>query len=176
MSHTRVEVVLVKLCAAVIVVLTLQSLTYYAAYFMAGEQALGITLLAFFLVFAIPIGMAAILWYFPATVVGTSLGGSEFNESELASSRSAIFIGVTLVGLYTFVFGLIDLFYYEAVRLGEVAYFGSGDYGSYQPTPDTMAGRYTNILQVALGVLILLGRRGLSELLSRVRGRRADAS
>jgi hypothetical protein len=171
MIGSRLDTVLVKLCAVIIVVLSLQGLTSYAAYFVTGEDAWKLTLLAFFFVFAIPFGIATLLWYFPATVVGISSPNTEDHRDHPVQPTDLILVGVTLVGLYALVFGVIDLFHYEAVRVAEAAYLGVEVDGTYEPSPDTVAGRYTNVLQIFLGISLLLGRKGIASVLSRVRGR-----
>jgi len=171
MVGSLIDIVLVKLGAVFIVVLSLQGLTSYASYFVAGEDALEITLIAFLFVFAIPFGISALLWFFPATIVGITPLDVQERQDEPARATYGILVGVTLVGLYTLVFGIIDLFYYEAVRVAEASYLGIEGAGTYEPTPDTAAGRYTNILQVLLGISLLLGRNGIARALAKVRGR-----
>ena len=170
MIGSRIDIVLVKLCAVFIVVFSLQGLTSYASYFVAGEDTLRITLIAFFFVFAIPFSIAALLWFFPATIVGIEPLDVQERRDEPARATYGILVGVTLVGLYTLVFGIIDLFHYEAVRVAEASYLGIEGTGTYEPTPDTAAGRYTNILQVLLGIILLLGRNGIARALAKVRG------
>ena len=174
MSGNRIDVVLVKLCAVVIVVLSLQSLTGYVGYFFVAEGAYPQAVLAFLFIFVIPAVLAALLWFYPATTIG--LSNAESAVPSTPRPEPLVLVGVTLIGLYALVFGAIDLFYYEAVRAAEAAYSGGDAYGTFRPSPDTVAGRYTNIFQVIIGVSLLLGRRGLAKLFSAVRYSGAGAS
>ena len=167
MSGNRIDVVLVKLCAVVIVVLSLQGLTGYVAYFVAGESSYVQAVLAFLLVFLIPVGLAALLWFFPVSTL--RLKELEDKATTTLEPASLILVGITLVGLYVLVFGVIDLFYFEAVRVAEATYAGADPWGLFKPSPDTVAGRYTNILQIVIGAGLLLGRKGLANLLAAAR-------
>ena len=144
MSGARVDVVLAKLCAVVIVVLSLQSLTNHLSYLLNTEGAFFFAALAFLFNFGIPVALAAVLWFFPATTL--NLKSTDPAMSALPNDPdNYILVGVSLVGLYVLVFGVVDLFYFESVRYAEAQYFADGAYGTYEPSAGTVAGRYTNI-------------------------------
>lgn len=165
MTGRRIDVVLVKLCAVIILVLSMQSLTEYFAFYVNTVEANFIAVTAFLLNFAIPIVIAAVLWFFPATVVGTVSGDSQPIESGV----DLALLAVTLIGLYTLTFGIIDLGYYESFRIAEQNAVDPNRLGIYGPSPDTIAGRITNIIQIILGLALLIGKKQIARLVSRAR-------
>ncbi len=165
MGGSRIDVVLVKLCAVVIVVLSMQSLTGYVAYYVNTEEANFLAVSAFLLNFGLPLVFAGILWFFPATVIGDVSGDTQPIEGGV----DIVVLAVTLVGLYTLVFGVIDLAYYESFRATQQEIMDPDGFGTYSPSAQTVAGRVTNIIQIVLGLSLLVGRRQIARLLSRVR-------
>ena len=165
MRGRRIDVVLVKLCAVVIVVLAMQGVTGYVAFYVNTVEATFIALTASTLNFVLPVAIAAVLWFFPATVVGDISDDAQAIESGVDLALLAI----TLIGLYTLVFGVIDLVYFESFRVAERSIIDPDKIGIYRPSPDTVAGRMTNIVQIIIGLALLVGKKSISRLLLRAR-------
>lgn len=163
----RVDLVLVKLCAVIVVVITLQNLTTDLAYYVISPHADFVLIMAVVMNFALPMLIAAALWFFPATIIGPV---SNQINSEPAEPDWTV-IAVTLIGLYVLIFGLIDLLYYESFRIAERDIVDPDRVGFYSPSPDSVAGRITSIVQSAIGLLLLAGKRGIARLITAARGR-----
>ncbi len=161
MAGRRIDVVLVKLCAVIIVVITMQSLTGFVAFYVNTPEANFIAISAFFLNFVLPMLIAVALWFFPATIIGPASD----NSNDGASGPDWALLSVTLIGLYVLVFGLIDLVYYESFRVAEQQAFDPDGLGIYEPSPDTTAGRITNMVQIVIGLILLAGKRGIARLI-----------
>ena len=162
MAGKRIDVVLVKLCAVIIVVMTMQSLTGFVAFYVNTPEANFIAISAFWLNFALPMLIAVALWFFPATIIGSVSSESD----DAASGPDWALLSVTLIGLYVLVFGVIDLAYYESFRIAEQEALDPDRIGIYSPSPDTIAGRITNIIQIVIGLILLIGKRGFARLIS----------
>jgi hypothetical protein len=169
MSSGHMDVVLVKLSAVIIVVMSLQSLTSYIGYIGTDTVPRFVTVAAFLFNFGIPVLIALLLWFFPATVIGLKVNGELGAEGGPHVYEGYLLIAVTLVGLYALVFGIIDLLYYESLRLAEKQYLNADIMGIYRASPETVAGRYTNVAQIILGIFLLLGRGRVAMLLKTVR-------
>ena len=165
MNGRRIDVVLVKLCAVVIVVLAMQGLTGYVAFYVNIAEVNFVAVTASLLNFVLPIAIAGILWFFPATVVGDISGDAQVIESGV----DIVLLAITLIGLYTLVFGVIDLVYFESFRVAERSIVDPNQVGIYSPSPDTVAGRITNIVQIIIGAALLVGRKAIAQILLRVR-------
>ena len=161
MTGKRVDVVLVKLCAVIIVVLSLRTFSEFAAFYVHTPDADFIAVTAFLLNFALPILIAVALWFFPATIIGRVSD----DTSVLGSGVDVVLLSVTLIGLYVLVFGVIDLAYFESFRIAEQEALDPNRIGIYKPSPDTIAGRVTNIIQIVIGVVLLIGRRRIARLI-----------
>ena len=85
-------------------------------------------------------------------------------------------VGVSLIGLYAFVFGIIDLLYFEAYRYAEIELLKSAEFSDHPASPQSFAGRVTNIAQILLGCVLVVGRKGIVELIRKARGPRPRAS
>ena len=169
MNTTRIDIVFVKLGAVFIVVYSLQSLAYYVSFLMGAEEYIYIAAVVFCLVFILPAALSWALWKFPATITGAFYERSESPDNDDAQSQTALLIGVTLIGLYTLVFGIIDLVYFEAHRYAELQLAKDANFPEYPILPQTVAGRVTNIVQVILGGVLIYGRSGISTFLRQVR-------
>ena len=169
MNTTRIDIVLVKLGAVFIVVYALQNLAYYISFLMGAEEYIQIAAVVFCLVFLLPAAFSWTLWKFPATITGALYDKAESPGESDAASQSTLLIGVTLIGLYTLVFGIIDLVYFEAHRYAELQLAKDANFPEYPILPQTVAGRMTNIVQVILGGILIYGRNGISVLLRQVR-------
>ena len=82
-----------------------------------------------------------------------------------SSGPDWVLISVTLIGLYVLIFGVIDLAYYESFRIAERDLVDPDRLGFYSPSPDSVAGRITNIVQIVIGLVLLAGKRGIARLI-----------
>ena len=180
MTNNRVDITLVKLGAVLIVVLTLRNFADYAFYFTGnpfGEGGLVYTLIAgLILQLVIPLSIAGALWRYPNLITGSLAPHEPIGADSAMSAENLLLVGVSLIGLYTLVFGVIDLLYFEAYRMGEAKLFEEAEYPEIPVSPQSLAGRITNIVQILFGAALLFGRRGLTDMIMKVRtaGTRSD--
>lgn len=168
---SRIDVVLVKLGAAVIVVLALQGLSTYTAYMVSGPDMLGPTILAFLFNFVIPIAIASVLWRFPNTLLGRlSAEGTDASE-DFKVSQDLWVLGISLIGLYALVFGVIDLLFFESLRFAEQGIAESNNLPDAGASLQSIVGRVTNIAQIIFGLALILGRRRIAQFLRNARPR-----
>lgn len=165
----RIDLVLVKLGAIFIIVYALQNLAYYMSFIMGSDEYVLIAAFVFCLVFAFPGMISWTLWRFPATVVGSLYGGDEETSEVPEGTDRALLIGVTLLGVYTLAFGIIDLAYFEAHRFAEYRLSDYAEYSDYPILPQTVAGRISNIVQIVIGIVLTYGRHGIVSFLNRMR-------
>ncbi len=104
---------------------------------------------------------------FPAKIIGRYPDVPEGYTPDLA------YMAVVLIGLYMFLFGLIDLAYYESYRITEQNIIDPAGVGIYKPSPEMTAGRYTNLAQIVIGLSLLLGKRRISDLIRKTRAQRS---
>lgn len=169
LSTSRTDIVLVKLGAVFIVVYALQNLAYYITFLMGAEEYIYVAAVVFCLVFVLPVVFSWALWKFPVTITGAFYDKSASPDDSNAQNQKALLIGIALIGLYTLVFGIIDLVYFEAHRYAELQLAKDANFPDYAILPQTVAGRLTNVLQVVLGGILIYGRNGISVFLRRIR-------
>jgi hypothetical protein len=165
----RIDLVLVKLGAIFIIVYALQNLAYYVSFIMGSEEYMLIAGFVFCLVFALPALIAWALWRFPATVVGLLYHGDDEGSKRSNDAGRALLIGISLIGVYTLAFGVIDLVYFEAHRFAEYRLAEDANFPDYPILPQTVAGRVTNIVQIVIGIALIYGRNGIATFLRQVR-------
>lgn len=136
---------------------------------MGAEEYVYVAAVVFCLVLVLPAAFSWALWKFPATITGALYDRSESPSESDANSPKALLIGVTLIGLYTLVFGIIDLVYFEAHRYAELQLAKDANFPEYPILPQTVAGRATNIVQIILGGILIYGRNGITTFLRQVR-------
>ncbi len=105
--------------------------------------------------------IAVALWFFPVTIIGPT--SSDSNDD--ITGPDWVLLSVTLVGLYVLIFGAIDLAYYESFRVAEQRALDPNQPGIYSPSPETVAGRITNIVQIVIGLVLLAGKGSITRLI-----------
>ena len=109
---------------------------------------------------AVPLAVGAFLFLFPAVSASAVVGRGSGSAID-ANLQVVIFSGI---GLYTLLQGSISLAYYIALRL----FLANYDPASLAD-PTTKARLAGAVRSVVLGAALLLGARGLSGLLNRLR-------
>ena len=109
----------------------------------------------------VPLLIAFILWQAPAAFLGNDLDATLPDVSK-AGLYGVAKIAVSLLALWVLVFGLIDLFYYEAEMWIVRKELGFGS----EATAEQLAGRFTNILQILIGIGLWTQRVVVARLIS----------
>lgn len=114
--------------------------------YMQGIPAAGYWLaIGSMLVF--PLILAAVLWFAPSSLLGRKLDLVVTDAAAITSSVLAR-IMVSLLAMWILAFGLVDLVYFETEIWTSKRAFPE----SYQITPEQLAGRVTNIVQILIGI------------------------
>lgn len=165
----RIDLVLVKLGAIFIIVYALQNLANYMTFIMGGGEYMLIAVFEFFLIFVVPALISWALWRFPKSIVGSLYSGDDKVLEKSEDTGRTLLVGISLLGVYTLVFGIIDLVYFEAHRFAEYRLTDYADYFDYPILPQTVAGRITNIVQIVIGIVLIYGRNGIALFLRQLR-------
>jgi len=162
MNAMTVSFVLVRLAAAFLFVRGIQGLSAYSYLLTGDAPAPNFAVLTLVFGVMLPIGIAIILWLHPEKVTGAQIVST---KSEEALSASAILmIGITLLGLYVFVYGVVDLFSSEAMRIAQSRVTDEMNLPNEAMNAQATADRVTNVAKIVLGVCLILGRNGLTRL------------
>jgi hypothetical protein len=79
--------------------------------------------------------------------------------------NSFLMIGITLLGLYVFVYGVVDLFHVEALQMARSNMATVMNLPNEVTDSQAIASRVTYAAQIVLGLCLILGRNGLARLL-----------
>jgi hypothetical protein len=115
---------------------------------------------------AFPILVGLLLIYFPATVANRIVPG----DGETADTRRLEQIAFSILGLYFVSMAAFDaVYWYAKLRLYSVIFpFGLNDRGPWLASND-FAGIASTCAQFVVGILLLIGGRGLANLFHRLR-------
>ena len=134
------------------------------------SEAIAVPLLGIFaLMFLFPCMLAAVLWLFPATVTGQTSTTRMNNDGSAVSAQQLLLVGFSLLGAYAIIFGTVKLLYYEALQMHRNAYAASLGIDNPEIVAGTFASRLTNVTQVVFGLVLALGRRGLSRAMMKIK-------
>jgi len=158
-----VSFVLVRLAAAFLFVRGVQGLASYS-YLLTGD-AQGSTFAVVTLVFGVvlPVGIALVLWLYPEKVTGAEV--TRAKSEEAVSAGAILMIGITLLGLYVFIYGVVGLFRIEALQMAQSKMAENMDLPNEVIGSQAIANRVTYAVQIILGLCLILGRNGLSRIL-----------
>lgn len=165
MSGHNIGIVLVRLFSIYLAVTALQSLfVYLPSMFQpmisVSEWILSIQFWLSAIGVIIPAGCAFVVWRYADILVPEQA----FAEEHHVSSTQLMLIGVSLLGLYFFVWGLITLVRVES----SLAASGPLDSGT------KWAQRLPYATQILVAVPMLVGRRRLAELLLKIKSAGTD--
>jgi len=161
----RTDVVLVKLGAAVIVVTAVGNFQTYVSMILGRPWWIPAALIAVLFAVVLPALIAFVFWRFPNTVVGMLDTSSERESSQGITPNELLLIGVSLIGLYTLVFGLVDLVHTETMRVTLLRDFRMMNVPETTVSPDADARRYAGIARIIFGCLLISGRHKISGIL-----------
>ncbi len=171
MNKEKVGVILVRLGSIAVLLSAVNYLVQnYSSYYVEGLSTSG-KIGIFVLSFILPVSIAAIIWRFPATVFGKVAPEAQDVEGNGIEAEGMMVIGTALLGLYVFVFGLLDVLYWESVNIWEKSLVNFYDSDPYQSSPGLVASRIASVAQVAIGMALILGRKGIVYSILKMRGR-----
>ena len=163
----RTDVVLVKIGAALIVVTALGNFQTYLSLILGKPWWVPTALIALLFAVVLPVIIAFAFWKFPNTVVGSLAGGIERKNTHGTSSNEILLIGVSLIGLFTLVFGLVDLVHTETMRVTFVRHLRMMNMPETTVSPDADAQRYAGLARITLGLVLIAGRHKIAGMLHR---------
>lgn len=173
MSIGRIDVVLVRLGAIAVVVSAIYQLAGYGSYFFEEGVSTPAQIGMVALTLLVPVGIATVLWKFPATVVSRVSPELHQEGSTLIEPEELMVVGTALLGLYTFVSGALEVLYSESLFVWERSLVDFYQSDPYHSPPNLLASRLTSYAEVVFGVVLIFGRRGIARLILNVRGRRS---
>jgi len=167
MNAMTVSFVLVRLAAAFLFVRGVQGLASYSYLLTADKQLAAFAIVTLLFSVVLPIGIAIILWMHPEKVTGAQVTTTKSDDP--MSAEAILMIGITLLGLYVFVYGVVDLFQTEAFQMLRSKVAANLDLPNEVVGRQAIADRVMYIVQIALGLALIFGRNGLSRLLMKAR-------
>lgn len=115
----------------------------------------------------LPIVVATVLWTRPEKVTGAQQTGSK-SESTM-DAEQVLMIGLSLMGLYVLVYGIVNLFAFESAHLYHTHNTETGGLPDFGEARAMLQYRVRYGTEIILGFVLLLGRRGITRLLLRAR-------
>jgi len=163
LNSMTVSFVLVRLAAVFLFVRGVQGLSSFS-YLLTGDAQLA-TFAIVTLIFGVflPAGIAIVMWRHPEKVIGPQLAPAK--PDSVVSAVQLLMIGISLLGLYSLVYGLVDLLRIEAEQMSLAQFAASMNLPNEAADTRTIGSRIAYSAQIALGVCLILGRNGLSWLL-----------
>ena len=166
MNSMTISFVLVRLAAVFLFVRAVQGLSTFSYMLSGDEKVATFAVITIVFMVILPAAVAIVLWIHPEKVTGAqaSVGKSDGP----ISAQQILMIGVSLLGLYLIVYGVVDLFRIEANQVLQQQLAGDAGEAGMQDEVQRRAmiiSRFGYGIQLAMGVLLILGRSGLSRLL-----------
>ena len=171
MNNQSISIVLVRLGAITVLLSSVYVLAAnYTSFFVDG-LSMTAKISMFVLTFVLPLIIAMFIWRFPATLLSKVAPESQDVDASGISAEQLMVVGTALLGLYVLVFGLLDVMYWESVVISERSLFEYYDTSEFESPPGIVAARVVSYGQVVLGLALILGRRGITQVVLKLRGR-----
>jgi hypothetical protein len=163
----RTDVVLVKLGAVLIVVTAVGNFQTYLSLIMGSPWWVPTALLALLFAVALPVVIAFAFWKFPNTVVGALETETNKKTGQVVTPNELLLIGVSLIGMYTLVFGLIDLVHTETLRATFLRHLRMTNRSESTISLEADAERYAGLARVMIGFVLVASRHKIAGMLHR---------
>lgn len=169
MIANRIGIALCRVAAAVLIVQAIRSLGYTVPSLYTGYGEFGADVFLFLLMTFVPSLAAIGLWIFADRICAIPGHVESAAEAEPIKNIDFVLIGTSLIGLYLVVSGII-----EGLNIEVAQWFKSnlGDEFSAmleQERARVVAMRVSYAAQIALGIILIVGKSQISRLLLRAR-------
>ena len=163
MNAMTISFVLVRLAAIFLFVRAVQGLSTFSYMLSGDERVATFAVITVVFMVILPAAVAIVLWIHPEKVTGAQ--ASDGKSEGPISAQQILMIGVSLLGLYLIVYGVVDLFRIEANQVLQQQLLGDTELHDEAQRRAIVLSRIGYGIQLAMGVLLVLGRSGLSRLL-----------
>ena len=154
----QIGTVLVRLAAVFLLIRAIQGLGYFAPLVDQPGVDFGDFLFPFALTVLVPLAAAALLWSFPATVARFGPDDEFPGASPDALNRNILLAGVSLLGLYALIFGIVELVRVESAFAAQSLMNDAIGADSSYANQMTISARLTYGVQIVLGLVLMVGR------------------
>lgn len=165
MDYRALVVLSVRTVGLVLLVYTVTTApAHIAAFVLSPQREIPVFIGVVIAPIVVPLVFGWVLLAFPASSTRVIVGEPFAVGTELERLlQPVVFAGI---GLFYLVRGLIDVAYYFALRV-----FDDGQYGDFRlfANPDYSAGFVSTLVELAAGVALILGSRGMSRLVTSIR-------
>lgn len=166
LSREDVVAVMARIFAVFLVVWSLRTLAQIIQLLSADAMSAASLALAA-LVFVAPLLAALVLWVFPLSVATRLLPVMKSARPPLTGNREELEqVGLSLLGAWVLVYALVDAVYW-AFLLQRTRHMGLGWDDAIGP--ETFAGMVATGVELVLGVVLVLGARGIVGAFRRIR-------
>jgi hypothetical protein len=164
MDYRAVAALITKTAGLLFVIFVLATFPERLAdYVHSGQGGVTFFLGGLVLPTVIPLAAGLLLMLLPATISGVVMGKASDVPPHLPQElQTLVFAGI---GLYLMVQSILDLVFYWTLHRGASELVGP----SFEFDPETRAGFYTSIVALLFGICLMVGAKGLSHLLRKVR-------
>ena len=116
-----------------------------------------------------PVVAAVVVWRLAPKISALEDKNSEPTPGNAVGEKELIAIGTFLVGLYAFLFGLVSAVSVEVGLWAQEVLNRSSQFPAEPDWIQSLQSRAPYVLQILLGIGLMLGRRGIATVFSRVR-------
>lgn len=169
-TNKELVAILLRICSVLLIIYALRSVGYAVFAIVDNINSKGfnssLSLYVLLMEISLPVVVAIVLWKIPLTLAGYIILNNNSGRVKSLTAKDLQAVGFSIVGLYITALGLID-FSHDITRLyGEVRYIPSN-----QPVhPHYIASAVSSAVELIIGLFLLFGLKGLSNIVTRLRG------
>ena len=106
--------------------------------------------------------LSVLLWFFPNMIISAVVPDSAIKKDEPEYFNNLNLVLVPCLGIYMIAYGIVDLAYFYVLKQEMASRFQEN------LQPENYAGLIATIIQIAIGVVLILGNKGLDILITRI--------
>ncbi|TAA48421.1 hypothetical protein [Corallincola spongiicola] len=167
MTHLSILIIVLRVTAIVLALNVLESfpLQYAGMGAMESETMQTLFWTSYVIPNAIKLLLAVALWLFPRSIIGVVVPDSAKGEESPEYFQNLNSACISAIGVYILCFSAADCVYYVSLNHELSSQLGYG--ASF--TPHDQAAFIATIAELTLGLVLVIGNKALSGLLSRIR-------
>ncbi len=167
LNTLTISFVLVRLVAVLLFVRALQGLSSVSSLLASVSATPTLILSTLTFGVALPIGIALTLWSHPEKLIGAQPSNAQ--AAEPISASQLLTVGISLLGLFALVYGIVDMFRIETAQFLLHRFAQNANLPNEAVSFAVIVSRATYAVQIIVGLALVLARNGLSDLLLRVK-------
>ncbi len=176
MDHRALAVLIIRVAGLLVIVSAIgYAAKSFGPFFFAEtfqKVSVGLLLVSIFVSIVVPVALGLVFIYFPGTITTRLLRVEGLESGSEKDTKPLQRVAFATIGIWLTLYAMIDAVYFYSKAYLYLRFFEDMRAYSRPPSlsPDDFGGLVASGLQLIIGLWLLMGNRGIVNVLTRLRG------